>query len=99
MKKIKPIRTRSAKDLAQFLDLEPETAIEIEFRAKLNEKIIEAVEKEGLTHAEVAKLAKTSRTRITAIMNHNTSDVSSDLMLRVLAALGYTAKVKFTKAS
>ena len=99
MKKIKPIRTRSAKDLAQFLDLEPETAIEIEFRAKLNEKIIEAVEKEGLTHAEVAKLAKTSRIRITAIMNHNTSDVSSDLMLRILAALGYTAKVKFTKAS
>jgi predicted XRE-type DNA-binding protein len=99
VKKTKPIRTKSAKDLAKFLDLDPEDAVEIEFRAKLNEKIIEVVEKEGLTHAEVAKLAKTSRTRVTAIMNHNTGDISSDLMLRILAALGYTAKVKFTKAS
>lgn len=99
MKKAKPIRTKSAKDLANFLDLDPEDAVEIEFRAKLNEKIIKVVEKEGLTHAGVAKLAKTSRSRVTAIMNHHTSDISSDLMLRVLAALGYTTKVSFKKAS
>jgi len=99
MKKTKPIRTKTAKDLVKFLDLDPEDAVEIEFRATLNEKIIDVVEKEGLTHAEVAKLAKTSRTRVTAIMNHNTGDISSDLMLRILAALGYAAKVKFTKVS
>ncbi len=31
-------------------------------------------------------------------MNRNTRDVSTDLLLRVLYALGYTAKIKFRKA-
>ncbi len=99
MKKTRPIKTRTAKDLAMVLGLSPEDAVEIEFRAKLNQKIIEVVKDEELTHAEVAKVAGTSRTRVTAIMNCNTKDISSDLMLRVLAALGYTTKARFTKAS
>ena len=33
----------------------------------------------------VARLAHTSRTRVTAILNRNTQDISTDLMLRVLA--------------
>jgi hypothetical protein len=52
-----------------------------------------------LTHAQVARLARTSRTRITAILNSNTKDVSTDLLLRVLYALGYTAKITFQKAA
>ena len=98
-KKTNAVRTKSTRDLAKFLGLTPEDAVEIEFRTKLNEKIIEVVTKDGLTHAEVAKAAGTSRTRVTAIMNRNTIDISSDLMLRVLAALGYTTKVRFMKAS
>lgn len=53
----------------------------------LNTKVIQVVEKRGLTHAQVAALAGTSRTRITALINRNTKDVSTDLMLRVLGAL------------
>lgn len=53
----------------------------------------------NLTHAQVAKLASTSRTRITARLNRNTAEISTDLMLRVLAALGYKAKLTFSKAS
>jgi len=37
-------------------------------------------------------LADTSRTRITALINRNTKDISTDLMLRVLGALGVSAK-------
>ena len=99
MKKKKSLRAKTVKDLAGIFNLSPEEAVEIEFRAKLNQKIIEVVKKEDLTHAEVAKLAGTSRTRVTAIMNCNTRDISSDLMLRVLASLGYMAKVSFKKAS
>jgi hypothetical protein len=40
----------------------------------------------------------TSRTRVTAILNRNTKDISTDLLLRVLYALGYTAKIKPQKA-
>jgi hypothetical protein len=40
-----------------------------------------------------------SRTRVTALLNRNTKDISTDLMLRVLGALGVSAKVTFGRAA
>lgn len=99
MKKVKVIETKTAQELAKFLGLSPAEGVEIEIRSDLNSKIIEVVRAKGLTHAEVARLAETSRTRMTALLNRNTSEISTDLMLRVLAALGYKAKLSFSKAS
>lgn len=95
MKKEKAYTARNAAELADLLGLDAEDAIEIEFRAKLNKKIIETVKARRLTHEQAAKLAKTSRTRITAILNGNTSGVSSDLLLRILYSLGYKTRVSF----
>jgi predicted XRE-type DNA-binding protein len=95
MKKVKPIVIRDAKDLARALGLSPADAVELEIRGQLNDKIIEAVKKSGLTHAQVAKAASTSRSRLTAILNRDRTNVSTDLMLRILAALGYRTKVTF----
>ena len=99
MKNTKTIETRTAEELAEFLGLSPADGFEIEVRTELNSKIIEIVEKRGLTHAQVAKLAGTSRTRMTALLNRNTKEISTDLMLRVLGSLGYRAKLSFAKAS
>jgi predicted XRE-type DNA-binding protein len=99
MKKTKAVVTRTAAGLAKALGLTPADGAEIELRSDLNSKIVDVVREKGLTHAQVARLARTSRTRVTAIMNRNTKDVSTDLLLRVLYALGYTAKVKFKKAA
>jgi predicted XRE-type DNA-binding protein len=99
MKKSKLIITKNALELAEALGLTPADAAEIEIRSVLNDKIIDIVKKHGLTHQQVAKLAQTSRTRVTAILNHNTKDVSTDLMLRILARLGYKAKITFSKAA
>ena len=95
-KKAKTYTARNAKELAQLLELDPADAIDMEFRAQLNSKIIEAVKKHKLTHAEVARRAKASRARITAILNGNTSGMSSDLLLRILYSLGYRTKVTFS---
>lgn len=95
MKKSKILVTKNARELAAALGLSASAGIEMEFRSDLNDKIIETVEKKELTHAQVAKLAKTSRTRITALLNRNTQDISTDLMLRVLGALGVKAKIRF----
>ena len=99
MKKTKAVVTRTAAGLARALGLTPADGAEIELRSDLNSKIVDVVREKGLTHAQVARLARTSRTRVTAILNRNTKDVSTDLLLRVLYALGYTAKVKFQKAA
>jgi predicted XRE-type DNA-binding protein len=99
MKKVKPAVARNARELAALLGLTPAEGLEIEIRSELNDKIIEVVAKKGLTHDQVARLAHTSRTRITAILNRNTQDISTDLMLRVLASLGIRAKLQFKSAS
>ena len=99
MKKVKPLVARNAKELAKTLGLSQADAVELEIRSAVNDKIIEVVNERGLTHAQVAKLAHTSRTRVTAILNRNTQDISVDLMLRVLGSLGVQAKLQFTKAA
>jgi predicted XRE-type DNA-binding protein len=97
--KTKTIITRTATELAEALGLSPAEGAEIALKSELNSKIIEVVRKKGLTHIQVAKLAASSRTRITAIMNRNTKNISIDLMLRVLGALGYAPKITFKKAA
>lgn len=99
MKKTKVIETKTSEELAKFLGLSPADGAEIELRSDLNDKIISVVKSKSLTHAQVAKLASTSRTRVTALLNRNTMDISTDLMLRILGVLGYKAKITFAKAS
>jgi predicted XRE-type DNA-binding protein len=99
MKKTKFVVTRTAAELAKALGLTPADGAEIALRSELNSKIARIVQRKRLTHAQVAGLARTSRTRVTAILNRNTQDISTDLLLRVLYALGYTAKITFQKAA
>ena len=98
-KKTRAVVARTAGELAEVLGLERADGIEIAVRSALNTKIIQVVERRGLTHAQVAKLVGTSRTRVTALLNRNTKDISTDLMLRVLGALGVSAKITFGRAA
>lgn len=98
-KKVKPVVARTAAELAEVLGLDRADGIEIAVRSALNTKIIQVIGKRKLTHAQLATLAGTSRTRITALLNRNTKDISTDLMLRVLGALGVSAKVTFGRAA
>src|SRR5947208_2497233 len=84
----KSIVVRDAFELAAALGLKREDAVAMEFRARLNRKIVELVKSKGLSHAQVAKMARASRTRVTAILNGQTLGVSTDFLLRILYALG-----------
>ncbi len=97
MKAINSIMAKDAFELAHALGLDESDAVEMALRRQLNDKIVEVVKRSGLTHAQVAKLAKTSRSRLTAILNRNTSRVSTDLLLRILGALGYRATLRFVR--
>jgi predicted XRE-type DNA-binding protein len=99
MKKTKAIAAKDAIELAQVLGLSSADGFEIKMRSDLNDKIISVIEKKRLTHVQVAKLAGTSRTRITAIMNRNTTGISTDLMLRIVASLGVQARIVFERAA
>lgn len=99
MKKVKPVKAQTARDVFKALGLSPAQGAELTFRSELNTQIINIVKKKRITHTQLAKLAQSSQTRITALLNRNTSDISTDLMLRVVAALGYQAKVRVTKVA
>ena len=59
MKKSKPIVAKDATELASVLGLSPAIGVETQLRSDLNDKIIDAIRKAGLTHVQVAKLART----------------------------------------
>jgi len=98
-KSVKPVVARSARDLTKMLDLDEQESAAIELRVALLKKIIAEVNARDLTHAQAAGLSGTSRSRMTAILNGAIQDVSTDLLLRILAALGVRAQVRFSSAA
>lgn len=97
MHKVPRVIIRDANQLARALRLSPGDAARMQLRRLINDKVIEAVKESRLTHAQAARAAGASRTRLTAILNRNTANVSTDLMLRILTALGYQTKITFKR--
>jgi predicted XRE-type DNA-binding protein len=88
---------RNGAELAKALGLPATAAHEWCAKSELTSALIAVVGKEGLTHAEVARRAKTSRTRITSILNRNLQHVTTDLLIRILGALGYQVKLSVSR--
>ncbi len=96
-KAIGPIKT--AEELGKALGLSVADTAEMEFRSQLTAMLVKTIQKGALTHAQIARTAGTSRTRVTAIANGSTQGVSTDVMIRVLAATGYRAEIRVKKAA
>ena len=92
---------KNPKQLAHALGLSASHAEEWQIQFALYRHLKEIVAAQPTTHAEIAKKAGTSRTKITAILNGNLEHVSSDLLVRILAALNYKVRVSVhrTKAA
>ena len=97
MAKQKMVVARNGAELAKALGLPATAAHKWRVRSELTSVLIAAVEKEGLTHAEVARRAKTSRTRITSILNRNLQHVTTGLLIRILGSLGYKVKLSVSR--
>ncbi len=95
----KPVRASSADDLGRALGLSRAEPGEVEFRSELTCALVKIIQNGTLTHAEIAKRAGTSRTRVTAIANANTRGISTDLLIRVLSATGHKAELRVRRAA
>lgn len=95
----KPIIARTPEALALALGLGSAEAHEWQVQYSLLEQLREAVSRESLTHAEVARRSGSSRSRVTAILNGNLDNVSSDLLIRLLSGLGYQVRVSVSRVS
>lgn len=97
MRKAKPAIARNSVELAKALGLSAAHAQEWQAQYSLLKRIKEIMRKEKITHAELAKRAGTSRTRVTSILNDNLEHVSTDLLIRLLAALGYEVNISVSR--
>ena len=98
-KKVKPIISRNAKELAQSMGLSPADAVEWILRHSLTKQIIDTAQHYELTVTQIAKEAKTSRARVTNILKGNSQGISIDVLLRILGATGQTIKISYSKAA
>ena len=98
MRKVKPIVTSTSEELAAALGLSAAEAKEWQVQHVLLKRLKEIVRRQKITHAEIAKRAGTSRTRVTAILNDDLEHVSSDLLIRILGAVGYRVRVSVSRS-
>jgi len=98
MNKLKPMIAATPEDLASALGLSTATAKEWQVQYALLKRLKEIVRRQKITHGEIAKRAGTSRTRVTAILNDDLEHVSTDLLVRILAALGYRVRVSVVRS-
>ncbi len=73
--------------VAEFLDLSPEEAAYIELKLALSKSLRQKRVKEKLSQVEVARLIRTSQSRV-AKMEAGDPSVSIDLLVKSLLALG-----------
>ena len=98
MQKIKPTVAKTPEDLADALGLPRAAAKEWQFQHALLARLKEITRRQKITHAEIARRAGTSRTRVTSILNDDLEHVSSDLLIRILGSLGYRVKVSVVRS-
>ncbi len=95
--KVKTIKATTPEELARTLGLSDIEAQEWKVQHAMLKKLRQAIKSQPITHAEIARKAGSSRTRVTAILNGNLDNVSSDLLIRLLGAVGYAVRVSFTR--
>jgi predicted XRE-type DNA-binding protein len=98
MRKLKPIVAATPEDLAAALGLPAAAGKEWQVQHALLKRLKEIVRRQRITHAEVARRAGTARSRVTAILNDDLEHVSSDLLIRILASLGYRVRVSVVRS-
>ncbi|MBC7465002.1 MAG: XRE family transcriptional regulator [Bdellovibrio sp.] len=98
-KNIKPVLSKDSYDIADALNLSKAVTLEWQVRHEVTEEIVKIFAHQNLTVTELAKRAKTSRARITRILKKDTSDMSLDVLLRVLGVTGQKIEIRFLKAS
>lgn len=97
MPKLKPIVAATPEALARAMGLSSTEAREWQVQHALLTRLKDIARQQEFTHVEIARRSGTSRTRITAILNDDLEHVSTDLLIRILASLGYRVKVSVVK--
>ncbi|MFK8137554.1 MAG: helix-turn-helix domain-containing protein [Bdellovibrionales bacterium] len=87
--------SKTARQLAQDLELNDVDAYMMELKANLYRKGADLIKASKKTNEEIAKSIGTSRSRINRIANHGENNVSIDLLIKLITALEGKPAVRF----
>jgi len=93
------MKKTGAAALAKALGLPRTRAMEAIVKAELISAVIAEVERQGLTHAVLAKRADLSRSTVTGILAGSLQKVTIDRILRLVDAAGLEAHVRVRRAA
>lgn len=93
------MKKTSAADLAKQLKISKARSLEAVMKARLISAVLKEVERQGLTHAQLAKTSGLSRSAVTGILSGSLQKVTIDRLLRLVEAAGLEAEVKVRRAA
>ncbi|MCB1213922.1 MAG: XRE family transcriptional regulator [Deltaproteobacteria bacterium] len=87
------------KNLGVDLSISP-TRVKLAYiKAELIRAVLRIVKKEKLTHQELAKRSKLSRSTVTGILSGSLQKVTLDRLIRLVEAVGLEADIRIKKAA
>ncbi|MEZ4815740.1 MAG: XRE family transcriptional regulator [Bdellovibrionota bacterium] len=93
------MKPSSVNELAKKLGITKSRGLEAVLKAELIDAALKAVDRDGYTHAEIAKKSGLPRSAVTGILSGSLQKVTLDRILRIIEAVGLTAEVKVKKAA
>ncbi len=97
VKNKKTVQVQSSTELAAALGLSSSDQILMEYKARLSEMAVQAIERSNLSVNDIVKNSGVARSKVSAIKNGALAGISSDLFFKVIIAAGQ--KVSFRLAS
>lgn len=92
-------KTTPASRLALALGISRSRSLEAIIKAQLIGSVLRELERNGMTHAELAKRSGLPRTAVTGILSGSLQKVTIDRLLRLLEAVGLEAQVRIRRAA
>jgi predicted XRE-type DNA-binding protein len=93
------MKKSSSKELSRLLSISPARGMEAVIKAQLITAILKTVEKQKLTHAEIAKRSGLPRSAVTGILTGSLQKVTIDRILKLVEAVHLVAEVRVKKAA
>ncbi len=84
-------------DLAKKLGISRPRGVEAVIKAQLIAAVIKEVQKQDLTHVQLAKKAKLPRSAVTGILSGSLQKITIDRILRLVEAVGLLPELKLHK--
>jgi predicted XRE-type DNA-binding protein len=93
------MKKTSAEKLAKELGISRARGIEAVIKAQLIRAVIDAADRQRITHTQISKKSGVPRSAVTGILSGSLQKVTLDRVLKLVEAVNLTAEVRTRKAA